>query len=54
METICERDRDIPKFTLGLGAVVIVPLEFCLATRDQEKKNHTDRTQTDATNVTAR
>ena len=47
METICERDRDIPKFTLGLGAVVILPLEFCLATRDQGGKNHTDRTQSD-------
>ena len=47
METTCEHDRDNPKLTLGLGSVVIVPLEFCLATRDQEKINHTDRTQTD-------
>ena len=42
-----ERERHRPKFTLGDGAVLNVPHEICLATRDQEKINHTDRTQTD-------
>lgn len=42
-----ERERHRPKFTLGDGAVLYVPHEICLATRDQEKINRTDRTQTD-------
>ena len=47
METTCDHERHRPTFTLGDGAVLDVPHEICLATRDQEKINHTDRTQTD-------
>src|SRR4029434_7447270 len=42
-----ERERHGPKFTLGNGALLDVPHKICLATRDQEKIIHTDRTQTD-------